>query len=482
MSDIRVRFAPSPTGFLHIGGVRTALFNYLYARQQGGKFLLRIEDTDRQRSTPEFEKEILDSLKWLGLDWDDELVHQSKRLDRYREVAKELVAKDLAYEFEGAVKFRIPKTEVKVYDIVRGEVTYDSKEFEDLVIMKSDGFPVFHLAVVVDDHDMGITHVVRGEDHLTNTPRHILLQQALGWKPPKYAHLPLIFGSDGTPLSKRHGAVAVTEYRNKGFLPQGLINYLALLGWNPGTPQEIFSLPELVKQFSLKRVIKSNAQFNPEKLLWVNGQHIRAISGEDYEKQITEFWKGKPHSPLKELKDNGASPGNLSSEENSPNTYQFPQGGNWGNPDYHSGKENKSQDKGQDKMEPMPEEKWRKIIALYRPRIQTYGELKDQTAYFFTDVEHTDTQTFNEVRGNAAILKLLKAWLEDASELPDFEDVTVVDQMTRRIAEDAGLKPKDIIHPLRFILTGRTATPGIFELMNLLGKETCLNRLSAFLA
>jgi glutamyl-tRNA synthetase len=426
MSDIRVRFAPSPTGFLHIGGVRTALFNYLYARQQGGKFLLRIEDTDRQRSTPEFEKEILDSLRWLGLDWDDELVHQSKRLDRYREIAKELVAKDLAYEFEGAVKFRIPKTEVKVYDIVRGEVTYDSKEFEDLVIMKSDGFPVFHLAVVVDDHDMGITHVVRGEDHLTNTPRHILLQQALGWKPPKYAHLPLIFGSDGTPLSKRHGAVAVTEYRNKGFLPQGLINYLALLGWNPGTPQEIFSLPELVKQFSLKRVIKSNAQFNPEKLLWVNGQHIRAIPGEDYEKQIMEFWK--------------------------------------------------------DKMEPMPEEKWRKIIALYRPRIQTYGELKDQTAYFFTDVEYTDTQTLSEVRGNTPILKLLKAWLEDATELPDFEDVTVVDQMTRRIAEGSGLKPKDIIHPLRFILTGRTATPGIFELMNLLGKETCINRLSAFLA
>jgi glutamyl-tRNA synthetase len=426
MSDIRVRFAPSPTGLLHIGGVRTALFNYLYARQQGGQFLLRIEDTDRQRSTPEFEREILDSLKWLGLDWDGELIHQSKRLDRYREVAQELVAKGLAYEFEGAVKFKIPKTEVKVYDIVRGEVTYDSKEFEDLVIMKSDGFPVFHLAVVVDDHDMEITHVVRGEDHLTNTPRHILLQQALGWKPPKYAHLPLIFGSDGTPLSKRHGAVAVTEYRNKGFLPQGLINYLALLGWNPGTPQEIFSLPELVKQFSLKRVIKSNAQFNPEKLFWVNGQHIRAISGEDYEKQITEFWQGK--------------------------------------------------------MEPMPEEKWRKIITLFRPRIQTYGELKDQTAYFFTEPEYTDTQTLNEVRGNAAILKLLKAWQEAASKLSDFEDVTAVDQMTRRIAEGAGLKPKDLIHPLRFILTGRTATPGIFDLMNLLSKKTCLNRLTSFLS
>ena len=426
MSDIRVRFAPSPTGYLHIGGVRTALFNYLYARQQGGKFLLRIEDTDRQRSTPEFEQEILGSLRWLGLEWDEELVHQSKRLERYREVAAELVSKGLAYEFEGAIKFKIPRTEVKVYDIVRGEVTYDSKEFDDLVIMKSDGYPVFHLAVIVDDHDMGITHVVRGEDHLPNTPRHILLQQALGWKAPKYAHLPLIFGADGTPLSKRHGAVAVSEYRNKGFLPQGLINYLALLGWNPGTPQEIFSLPELVKQFSLKRVVKSNAQFNPEKLLWVNGQHIRAIPGEDYEKQITEFWK--------------------------------------------------------DKLGPIPEEKWRKLITLYRPRIQTYGELKDQAAYFFGDAEYANAQILGEIRGNEALLKLLNQLYAVLNDLGDFEDIQVLDQKTKQLVESAGLKPKDLIHPLRFILTGRDATPGIFELMSLLGKEVCLKRLQSFLS
>lgn len=426
MSDIRVRFAPSPTGYLHIGGVRTALFNYLYARQQGGKFLLRIEDTDRQRSTPEFEKEILDSMKWLGLDWDEELVHQSKRLDRYREVVQELLAKGLAYEFEGAVKFKIPKTEVKVYDIVRGEVTYDSNEFEDLVIMKSDGYPVFHLAVIVDDHDMGITHVIRGEDHLPNTPRHILLQQAMGWKSPKYAHLPLIFGSDGTPLSKRHGAVAVTEYRNKGFLPQGLVNYLALLGWNPGTPQEIFLLQDLVKQFSLKRVIKSNAQFNPEKLLWVNGQHIRALDGEVYEQQITEFWKNR--------------------------------------------------------IDPMPEGKWRKLITLYRPRIQTYGELKDQAAYFFSEPECKDAALVAEIRGNAVAMKLLGQLQEVLSDFGDFEDVQILDQKTKQVTEAAGLKPKDIIHPLRFVLTGGTASPGIFELMSLLGKDVCLKRLQRFLS
>lgn len=422
---IRVRFAPSPTGYLHIGGVRTALFNFLYARQQGGKFLLRIEDTDRQRSTPEFEKEILDSLEWLGLQWDEELVHQSQRLDRYREVVQELVTKDLAYESEGAVKFRIPQTQVKVYDIVRGEVTYDSKEFEDLVIMKSDGFPTFHLAVIVDDHDMEISHVIRGEDHLPNTPRHILLIQALGWKPPKYAHLPLIFGSDGTPLSKRHGAVAVSEYRHQGFLPQALLNYLALLGWNPGTQQEIFQLPELVKQFSLKRVIKSNAQFNPEKLFWLNGQHIRALAGEVYESQITEFWR--------------------------------------------------------DKMETQPEGKWCRLIALYRPRIQTYGELKEQSLYCFEDPVYADEKLLREIRENEDIRHCLKQWEKVVQELPDFEDVKTLDQETRKLAEAAGFQPKDLIHPLRFVLTGKTATPGLFELMGLIGKKIVLKRLHAFL-
>ncbi len=397
MSDIRVRFAPSPTGYLHIGGVRTALFNYLYARQQGGKFLLRIEDTDAKRSTPEFEREILESLRWLGLDWDGETVHQSRRLDRYREAARELAAKGLAYEFEGAVKFKIPPGPVKVYDTVRGEVTYDSAEFEDLVILKSDGYPTFHLAVVVDDHDMEITHIIRGEDHLPNTPRHILLYQALGWKPPKYAHLPLIFGTDGTPLSKRHGAVAVSEYRAQGFLPQALVNYLALLGWNPGTPQEIFSLPELVKQFSLKRVIKSNAQFNPEKLLWLNGQHLRALPGEDYEARVTEFWK--------------------------------------------------------ERMELPPENTWRKLITLYRPRIQTLGELKEQASYYFSDATYSDPETVRAIRAQTSLVELLKQWAESVSELPDFEDTTPLDQKTRQLAEGAGLKPKDLIHPLRLIMT-----------------------------
>ena len=429
-SDIRVRFAPSPTGYLHIGGVRTALFNFLYARQQGGKFLLRIEDTDRLRSTPEFEQEILDSLRWLGLVWDEEIEHQSARLDRYRQVARELVDKGLAYEQEDAGKvaltFRIPKTKVTFRDLVHGDVTYDSSEFDDLVIMKSDGFPTFHLAVVVDDHDMGITHIVRGDDHLPNTPRHILLYQALGWKPPKYAHLPLIMGADGTPLSKRHGTVAVSAYRNDGYLPEALLNYLALLGWNPGNNREILKMPELIKLFGFKRVIKSNAQFNPEKLRWLNGQYVRMIDGEDYEKRITEFWKAKQELP--------------------------------------------------------PEGKWHKLITLYRPRIETFGQLMDQAAYCFNEPEYKDVSMMNEIKANPAAMGLLRQLFDVLERIGDFDDVPLLDQKTKQVAEAAGLKPKDIIHPLRFVLTGGTASPGIFELMSLLGKEICLKRLGGFLA
>ena len=233
---IRVRFAPSPTGYLHIGGVRTALFNYLYARNSGGKFLLRIEDTDRERSKPEFEKEILTSLEWLGLKWDEPFPRQSERLEKYRMMAAELVAKGLAYEEKGeggktAVKFKMPAQKAVVHDLVHGEMVFDTSLFDDLVIIKSDGYPTYHWACVIDDHEMEISHVIRGDDHVSNTPRQVMLFEALGWKPPKYAHLPLIMGADGTPLSKRHGAVSLTQFREEGYLPEGLINYLALLGW-----------------------------------------------------------------------------------------------------------------------------------------------------------------------------------------------------------------------------------------------------------
>jgi glutamyl-tRNA synthetase len=320
----------------------------------------------------------------------------------------------------------MPKDQKVIFDdIVKEKVEYPTADFEDLVIMKSDGFPTFHLAVIVDDHDMGVTHVIRGDDHLPNTPRHILIQRALGWKSPKYGHLPLILGTDGTPLSKRHGAVAVTEYRRQGFLPEGLLNYLALLGWNPGDNQEIFTLQELIKKFSLKRIIKSAACFNPEKLLWLNGQHIRKIRPEDYETRITEFWKAK---------------GSL-----------------------------------------LEERKWRKLIALYRPRIETWGQLMDQAAYCFSEPDSKDHPMMSEIKANKPVMDLLHQLRGQLEGLEDFEDVPLLDQKTKQVAESAGLKPKDIIHPLRFVLTGGIASPGIFELMSLLGKETCLKRLSSFL-
>lgn len=426
---IRVRFAPSPTGYLHIGGARTALFNYLYARNQKGQFLLRIEDTDRLRSKPEYEKEILDSLSWLGLSWDEELVYQSQRLHRYQEVAQQLLSGGLAYEEtrdgKQAVLFRVPREEVIVHDMVRGPVRFDSREFGDIVLLKSDGFPAYHFACVVDDHDMGITHVIRGDDHLPNTPRHLLLYRALGWKPPKHAHLPLILGQDGAPLSKRHGAVALTEYRRQGFLPEGLLNYFALLGWGDGSDREVFTLPELCKKFSLKRIHKSGARFSREKLLWVNSQHMRNLSEENYISGLAGYYP----------------------EE--------------------SGKAGT--------------EKWKKVARLYRTRIRTFGELTEEAPYLFLDVRYNQEDVLRQYTADKTLRAALAAWRGRAERLKTFEDEQALETLTRNLAAEQGLQAKDLIHPLRFILTGKTVSPGLFELMNVLGKEVCLKRLKSFL-
>ncbi|RLE28471.1 glutamate--tRNA ligase, partial [Candidatus Acetothermia bacterium] len=248
MAEVRVRFAPSPTGYLHVGGARTALFNWLYARHHGGKFILRIEDTDRSRSTDEAIEQILESMRWLGLDW-DEFYRQTDRLEIHRQAAQQLLDKGAAYEHEGAVWFRIPKTGVTVVeDLLLGRVEFKNSELKDLVILRSDGTPTYNFACVVDDSDMRMTHVIRGDDHLNNTPKQILIYRALGREPPKFAHLPMILGPDKTKLSKRHGAVSVLEYRRRGFLPEALINFFARLGWSHGD-QEIFSREELVELF-----------------------------------------------------------------------------------------------------------------------------------------------------------------------------------------------------------------------------------------
>lgn len=425
---IRTRFAPSPTGYLHIGGVRTALFSFLYARSQKGEFLLRIEDTDRERSKKEFEDEILSSLAWLGLQWDGGFIHQSERLPIYRAAASELLAKGLAYEETAdgktAVKFRMPKREVKLYDLIRGEVTFDSSLFDDLVILKSDGYPTYHFACVMDDHASEITHVIRGEDHLSNTPRQMLLYEAFGWKPPKYAHLPLILGDDGTPLSKRHGAVALSHYRKEGYLPEALLNYLALLGWGEEGNKEFYSVEDLIKKFSLKRVSKSAARFNLEKLDWMNAQYLKNLSDADYLKKMEEHFQESPADLKAKL-----------------------------TPD---------------------------LLLLFKTRIKTCQDLLTQAAYCFQEVVYPEEEikTFS---AQPQLKELLKSWMTNAGKLVDFEDIIATENLTRETAESQKVQAKELIHPLRFAFTGKTVSPGLFELMKILGQKTCIARVRKFL-
>jgi len=422
-----VRFAPSPTGTLHVGGARTALFNFLYARNQHGKFFLRIEDTDRERSKPEFEKEILDSLTWLGLAWDGTPLRQSERISIYQKQVEGLLSKGLAYEEtkEGkrAVVFRVPKREIRFRDELRGEIQFNTEVFEDLVLIKSDGYPTYHWACVVDDHEMEITHVIRGEDHLTNTPKQILLLEALGWKTPKYVHLPLILGSDGSPLSKRHGAVAVLQFQRDGFLPEGLFNYLALLGWGAEGNQEFFRIGDLIQKFSLKRLIRSAARFDTEKLRWLNAQHLRAFSETDYLGRIRDFYK-----------------------------------------------EGEAKRPGFDR-----------VALLFRSRIQTFKDLTAEADYCFQEVKTYDLEAMNRSLATGGLKEKLATFKQSIEPLPDFEDVVKLEALLREAAERAGVEAKVLIHPLRLALTGKGVSPGIFELMRVLGKETCLKRLSGLI-
>lgn len=297
-SKVITRFAPSPTGLLHAGNYRTAVFTYLFARKNNGKFLLRVEDTDKARSKDEYRENIIESLKWLGLDYDGYAL-QSDHLERHKQVLQDLISKDLAYVSKekhpetGAdtevVRFRNPGVDVTFHDLIRGEITMHTGDLKDFVIARSVEEPLFHLAVVIDDFDMGITHVTRGEDHISNTPRQILIQRAIGAPTPVYAHLPLLLGTDRTKLSKRKGAKAMTEYRDLGYLPETLVNYMALLGWNPGTEQEIFSKEELINIFDFERVQKSAAIFDDIKLDWLNREHMKKLSLEQLLSRATPF-------------------------------------------------------------------------------------------------------------------------------------------------------------------------------------------------
>ena len=284
------RFAPSPTGQLHIGGARTALYNWLLARGQGGRMILRIEDTDRARSTKENVDQILDALEWLGIDYDDGPISQAAAEPRHREAIEQLKASGHAYEFEGATRLKVPGDgETIVHDAIRGDVTFQHAAIDDFTIARSDGSPLYNLAVAIDDLDAGVTHVVRGEDHLSNTPRQVMILRALGHEPPVYAHLPLLHGPDGKKLSKRHGAASVQELRDSGYVPEAVRNYLALLGWGYDDKQTFFSTDELQKLFSLDRVSKSAAVFDEKKLRWMNGSYLRELPEAELTARLEKF-------------------------------------------------------------------------------------------------------------------------------------------------------------------------------------------------
>ncbi|MDW8192148.1 MAG: glutamate--tRNA ligase [Synergistota bacterium] len=419
---VRVRFAPSPTGALHVGGARTALFNWLFARNKKGVFILRIEDSDFQRSTKEAEETILQGLLWLGLEWDEGPYRQSERLDIYRKYAEKLVSDGKGYEENGALIFKVPPGETSFNDIVWGEIKIKNETLKDIVMIKSDGTPTYNFAVVVDDHDMGITHVIRGEDHIANTPKQILIYQAFGWEIPKFAHLPMILGPDKSKLSKRHGATSVAEYKNLGFLPDAFFNYLALLGWSPGFDQEIFSREELINLFSLERVIKRGAVFDIKKLEWMNAQYIKSTPGEKLLELVLPFWENK----------------GWIKEENIDKGYLI------------------------------------KVIDLVKERCKTLIDVVNFSDYFLQK-EPTYDKIFvsQEIKGKE---KLLLEVAERLEKIQSF-DASSIETCLKSFAEEKGIKLKELAQAIRVAISGKKVTPPLFEVMETLNKDIVVERL-----
>jgi glutamyl-tRNA synthetase len=408
----RVRFAPSPTGFLHIGGVHTALFNWLFARHEGGEFLLRIENTDTSREVAEASAQIQESLRWLGLDWNGPVTFQLDRMERCREEARRLVSEGRAYEDEGAVRIRMSDEGVTAWeDLVRGRIEYPNEKLEDLVAVRSDGRPTYNFASPVEDWLDGITHVIRGDDHVSNTPKQIRILGALGAPIPDYGHLGNILGQDGRKLSKRHGAVSVEEFRQAGYIPPALMNYLALLGWSYDDRTEIMSRDELVERFTLERVGASPATFDYDKLEWMNGVYLRALSTEEYADALAG--------------------------------YLCEQGYDW------------------------DEDLVRRTAPLVQEKISTLGHYPEFAGFFFRPVDaHVD---------GAEIIV-------DASRvLADLEPYTAaeIEAALRALAERRGLKPRQAFQPIRVAVTGSNVSPGLFESLELLGREESLRRLEA---
>ena len=464
---MRLRFAPSPTGFLHVGGARTALYNWLYARKLNGIFVLRIEDTDVQRSSQEMVDVILNSMKWLGLNWDEGPFYQSERLHLYREAAMKLVEQGKAYrcfckpeeielrrrtgmkekgawKYERiclglssdqleqklnhddpfAVRFLVPAGKTVFADLVHEEISLDHGSVDDFVLLRSDSHPTYHLSVVVDDIDMKISHVIRGDDHISNTPKQILLYDAFGSPAPLFGHLPLILGPDKKRLSKRHGSVAVEEYRNQGILPEALVNFLALLGWNPGDERELFSLQELVTEFDLKRVGSSNAVFDLKKLQWMNGKYLSLV----------------PLTRVVELLD------------------PF-----------------------------LPDREWEKDplfsqrVELMRSRAVSLVELAQMLTPFYTMDFAYDLAGFEKLKKDPALSGLIQEFIARLVSLKTWNHESL-ETTLREFTDQRGIKAAVIIHPFRFALTGKSAGPGLFELVEAMGKENSIARLYRFVS
>ncbi|RKO65848.1 glutamate--tRNA ligase [Desulfofundulus salinus] len=479
MSGVRVRFAPSPTGPLHIGGARSALFNWLFARNQGGTFIVRIEDTDLERSSRESEENILAALRWLGLDWDEGIevggphgpYRQTERLTIYQRYARQLLEtgwayhcycteEELAAEREAllargemprytgrcrhlceedrrrleaggrrpVLRFAVPSGEnITVQDLVRGEVSFDADGIGDFIIVKSDGIPTYNFAVVVDDHTMGITHVIRAEEHLSNTPRQILLYRAFGWPVPQFAHVSLILGQDRTKMSKRHGATSIEQYREMGYLPEALVNFLALLGWSPGGEEEIFTLEELKRQFSLERVAKNPAVFDLDKLNWLNGHYIRQSSLE----RVTDL-------AIPFLQKAGYISGEVTPEQ-----YQW----------------------------------LKQLVATVRDYLTNLSEINQHVDIFFAPEVEPENEEARTVLAGEQVPRVLSALAEKIRSADGLDEETAR-SILKKLPRELGLGARKVYLPIRVALTGRTHGPELYQVIPLLGKEKVLARLA----
>jgi glutamyl-tRNA synthetase len=409
--------APSPTGFLHIGNVRTALFNWLFARHEGGEFRLRIENTDTNREVEEATQQIQDSLRWLGLDWDGEVTFQLDRLQDCAEVARRLVEEGKAYEDEGAIRFRMPDEGVTAWDdVVRGRIEFPNEKLEDVVLVRSDGRPTYNFASPLEDVWDGITHVIRGEDHISNTPKQINIIRAVGAEPPVYAHVSHVLGADGKSLSKRHGSVTVDEFRHAGYYAPALMNFLALLGWSYDDKTTIMSRDELIERFSLDRVVPSPATFDYEKLDWLNGMHLRALSPDEYADELVKFLR----------------------------------------------------DEGYDWDETLV----RRAAPIVQEKIERFGQFPDFAGFLFREL---DAQSATLPNGGAPVVTAAHDELERVEPFAAPE----IEAALRTLAERLELSPRKAFEPIRIAVTGSKVSPGLFESLELLGKEETLRRLNA---